>query len=84
MPYNRCIFFPEVQVGSGHVEAEWDLPERSNLVAPIDASHPFASQVCWDTTNNKETVLYALGSTYGHWPSPRRGADASASMKQRP
>src|ERR1700674_959081 len=34
------------------------------LVAPIDASHPAASQVCWDTTNNKETVLYALGSTY--------------------
>jgi hypothetical protein len=34
------------------------------LVAPIDATHPAASQVCWDTTNNKETVLYALGSTY--------------------
>jgi hypothetical protein len=34
------------------------------LVAPIDASHPAASQVCWDTINNKETVLYALGSTY--------------------
>lgn len=29
------------------------------LVAPIDSSHPAASQVCWDTTNNKETVLYA-------------------------
>jgi hypothetical protein len=36
----------------------------SALVAPIDASHPASSQVCWDTTNNKETVLYALGSTY--------------------
>src|SRR6202162_778943 len=36
----------------------------SALVAPIDASHPAASQVCWDTINNKETVLYALGSTY--------------------
>ena len=34
------------------------------LVAPIDSSHPAASQVCWDTINNKETVLYALGSTY--------------------
>src|SRR6266851_4499547 len=33
-------------------------------VAPIDATHPAASQICWDTTNSKEVVLYALGSTY--------------------
>lgn len=34
------------------------------LVAPIDSTHPAASQVCWDTANSKEVVLYALGSTY--------------------
>ena len=33
-------------------------------VAPIDGTHPAASQVCWDTANSKEVVLYALGSTY--------------------
>jgi hypothetical protein len=41
----------------------------SALVAPPDALHPttgVGSQVCWDRLNNKEVVLYALGSTYAN------------------
>jgi hypothetical protein len=31
------------------------------LVAPSDATHPLGSQVCWDSTNNKEVVAFSLG-----------------------
>src|SRR6266853_2075503 len=43
----------------------------SALVAPIDATHLAASQVCWDSVNNKEVVLSALGSTYANCAAAR-------------
>jgi Tfp pilus assembly protein PilX len=33
----------------------------SALVAPVDASHPLAGQVCWDSANGKEIVANSLG-----------------------
>jgi hypothetical protein len=43
----------------------------SALVAPFDATHLAASQVCWDSVNNKEVVLSALGSTYANCAAAR-------------